>query len=68
MEGQCLDRHPTTYVGTTYYASNRVCEKSQATSLQSMPLFDGALECELKHSELARQSTQMHVEFLNLEN
>ena len=68
MEGRCLDRHPAIYVGTTYCTSNQVWQKSQAPNLQGMPLFDGALECELKHSNLASHSTQMRVEFPNLEN
>ena len=33
-----------------------------------MSLFDGALEYELKRSDLASHSTQMWVEFSNLEN
>ena len=33
-----------------------------------MPLFDGAVECELKQSKLASHFNQMRVEFSNLEN
>ena len=46
--GQCLDRHPAAYVGTAYCASDQVWQKSQASNPQGMPLFDGAVECELK--------------------
>ena len=58
MEGWCLDRHPLVYVETTYYASDRVWQKSQAPNRQGMLLFDGALECELKRSDLASHSIQ----------
>ena len=68
VEGRYLDRHPTVYVGTTYCAFNQVWQKSQATSPQGMPLFDGASECELKTSNLANHLSQMHVEFHTLEN
>ena len=68
MAGQCMGRHPATYIGTAYCTSNWVWQKSQAPNPQGMPLFDGAAECELKQSELASHTNQMQVEFSNLEN
>ena len=68
MESRCLDRHLAVYIGIAYCALDRVWQKNQAPNPQGMPLFDGAIECELKRFDLASHSTQMQVEFLNLEN
>ena len=57
VDGRCLDCHPAIYVGIAYCALDRGWQKRQAPNSQGMLLFYGAVECELKRSDLASHST-----------
>ena len=48
VEASCLDRHLMEYVGAFYHAHDRIWQKNQALTPQSMPLLDCSMEADFK--------------------